>query len=229
MAKRARSYVVSLENRKARGLGHERPAEILDAARELFLAHGLENVSTRQIASRVGISQTALYVYFKNKEEMLDSLVDAAFVKLSTTIQSIDVDRSDVVAYLRGAMRAYIQFGLDNPDEYRLAFLLRDARRGGEASAELGCRTVGAKAFGILETLVAEGVSAGAIKSLDGNGQATAQVLWAAIHGRVALLIAYPDFGWVDRDLLIEAHIMMLLEGVVITKRGRGPTVRARR
>ena len=58
--------------------GYERREEILRAARELFLEHGVEGVSTRHIAARVGISQTALYVYFKSKEEMLDRLVDAA-------------------------------------------------------------------------------------------------------------------------------------------------------
>ena len=54
-----------MENRKARGSGHERREEILRAARELFLEHGVEGVSTRQIAARVGISQTALYVYLR--------------------------------------------------------------------------------------------------------------------------------------------------------------------
>ena len=65
--KALRFYVISLDNRKARGSGHERVGEILEAARELFLQHGVEGVSTRQIATRVVISQTALYVYFKNK------------------------------------------------------------------------------------------------------------------------------------------------------------------
>ena len=80
--KPAKSYVVSLENRKRRGFGHQRPEEILSAARALFLEHGAENVTTRQIAARVGISQTALYVYFKSKEEMLDRLVTGALPKL---------------------------------------------------------------------------------------------------------------------------------------------------
>src|SRR5580698_11520185 len=90
-----RTYVISLDNRKARGCGHERPEEILNAARALFLEHGVENVTTRQIAARVGISQTALYVYFKSKDEMLDRLVDAALRKLGAALDAVNVSWAD--------------------------------------------------------------------------------------------------------------------------------------
>src|SRR5579863_2079124 len=93
--KPARSYVVSLENRKPRGFGHQRRDEILTAARALFLEHGAENVTTRQIAARVGISQTALYVYFKSKEEMLDRLVADALAKLGAAIEAVSAGNED--------------------------------------------------------------------------------------------------------------------------------------
>ncbi|MGA2494515.1 MAG: helix-turn-helix domain-containing protein [Roseiarcus sp.] len=83
-----RSYVISLENRKRRGAGCERPAEILKAARALFLENGVEGVTTRQIAARVGISQTALYVYFCTKEQMLDSLAREAWRGLGAALDA---------------------------------------------------------------------------------------------------------------------------------------------
>ena len=82
--------MISLDHRKARGAGCERPAEILKAARELFLTQGVENVTTRQIAARVGISQTALYVYFSSKEEMLDSLAEEAWRGLADALAAAD-------------------------------------------------------------------------------------------------------------------------------------------
>ena len=51
-----------------------RGGEILTAAKQLFMSEGYETVTTRQLAERVGISQTGLYVYFKNKEEILVEL-----------------------------------------------------------------------------------------------------------------------------------------------------------
>jgi AcrR family transcriptional regulator len=212
--KPVRTYVISLENRKARGSGHERPEEILAAARELFLEHGVENVSTRQIAMRVGISQTALYVYFRNKEMMLDSLVEAAFRKLGITLARVEASYADPIDYLRAAIPEYIHFGLQNPDEYRIAFLLRDARRKSSQLPEEK-RRIGLEVFAAMEGRIAEGLASGALRSASGSAHGSAQALWAAIHGLVALLLAYPDFGWVPLDELITVHTDMLLDGLI--------------
>ena len=216
VSKPSRSYVVSLDNRKARGMGHERAAEILTAARELFLLHGVENVSTRQIAGRVGISQTALYVYYKTKDEMLDALVEQAFAKLGSAFRSIRED--DPVELLHRAIEGYIRFGLRNPDEYRIAFLLRDGRRD-ETRVTERPRSVGLRVFSMLEELVAACIAAGRIRRVDGHERATAQTVWAAVHGLVALMLAYPDFGWEATETLITTHAGMLLEGLIVRKR----------
>ena len=213
--KPSRSYVVSLDNRKARGSGHERFEEILDAARELFLEHGIESVSTRQIATRVGISQTGLYVYFKTKDEMLDKLVEGAFRKLGQALREVETRSSSPLEYLRATIPAYIRFGVENPDEYRLAFLLRDARRKAGMIAPEQRQTVGIQEFSVLESHVAAGLACGVLHSSASSSKAVAQSLWASIHGLVALLIAYPDFDWVRFDDLLSAHTEMLLHGLL--------------
>ena len=207
--------MISLENRKARGSGHERPAEILEAARELFLEHGIEKVSTRQIANRVGMSQTALYVYFNSKEAMYDALVDTAFTKLNAAFERLKTP-DDPLATLRLAIGGYIRFGLNNPDEYRIAFLLRDGRRVAAHPSGERRNSTGMQVFSMLERLIADCISGGAIGDDGDQGKATAKVLWAAVHGIVALLLAYPDFGWEPTDALIDRHTDMLLHGLVV-------------
>jgi len=126
-----REYVISLDHRKARGAGCERPAEILKAARELFLEQGVENVTTRQIAARVGISQTALYVYFSSKEEMLDSLAEEAWRGLADALAAADpkdAGGSDPVARLRAILSSYMRFWLRRPDDYRIIFMRKSLR-----------------------------------------------------------------------------------------------------
>ncbi len=213
-----RTYVISLENRKARGSGHERPAEILEAARELFLEHGIEKVSTRQIASRVGMSQTALYVYFNSKEEMYEALVDAAFTKLNAAFERLKTP-DDPLTTLRLAIGGYIRFGLNNPDEYRIAFLLRDARRMAAQRSGEHRHTIGMQVFSMLEKLISDCIAGGVIGDDGDQGRATAKVVWAAVHGVVALLLAYPDFGWEPTDTLIARHTEMLLNGLVVQPR----------
>jgi AcrR family transcriptional regulator len=207
-----KTYVISLENRKARGCGHERPEEILCAARELFLEHGVENVSTRQIAARVGISQTALYVYFKSKEGMLDRLVDAALRKLGAALDAVDAGCSDPVDFLRSNFREYIRFGLENPDEYRLVFMLRDGRKKPRPTAH-DHNPIGDALFDSLKSRIERGVASGKLRCLK-TSLGAAQSVWAAIHGLVALRLAYPDFDWIPIDELIDGHVDMLLHGI---------------
>ena len=218
-----KTYLISLENRKARGSGHERPEEILGAARALFLEHGVENVTTRQIAARVGISQTALYVYFKSKEEMLDRLVDAALRKLGAALDAVDVRCSDPVDFLRSNFREYIKFGLEHPDEYRLVFMLRDGRRKARAQAHPH-NPIGDALFNALKARIEQGITSGKLRCLK-TGQGAAQSVWAAIHGLVALRLAYPDFDWIPVDELIDAHVDMLLHGIVTTDADGRPKV----
>ena len=54
-------------------LSHEK---IVKAAKEEFLKYGFEDTSMRRIAGRVGMSVSALYKHFSNKEAMFASLVD---------------------------------------------------------------------------------------------------------------------------------------------------------
>ena len=214
--KPTRFYVVSLDNRKARGSGHERVGEILEAARELFLQHGVESVSTRQIATRVGISQTALYVYFKNKGEMLDQLTKGAFAKLGEAMQDVSKRHSDPVDFLRAWIPEYVRFGLKHPDEYRLTFLLRDGRHPGLLPQEQR-QTEGLKVFSDFRERLAAAQASGALRSSTASPEALAQSVWAAMHGLVALLLAFSDFEWVKLDELIRVHTDMLLQGLVRT------------
>jgi AcrR family transcriptional regulator len=214
-----RTYVISLENRKARGYGHERPEEILCAARALFLEHGVENVTTRQIAARVGISQTALYVYFKSKDEMLDRLVNAALAKLGAALDAVDAECADPIVFLRSNFRQYIRFGLEHPDEYRLVFMLRDGRRKAARPDARLHNPIGDALFDNLRRRIEQGIASDRLRCIK-SGLAAAQSMWAGIHGLVALRLAYPDFDWIPVEEQIEAHVDMLLHGIVNPERG---------
>ena len=50
--------------------------EILDAARDLFLREGYENVSMRKIAEKIEYSPTTIYLYFQDKADLLDCICE---------------------------------------------------------------------------------------------------------------------------------------------------------
>src|SRR5437773_8646660 len=63
---------------------HERDREavhraILDAARELFVTEGFQNVSIRKIAERIEYSPAAIYGYFPSKDDIFFALAEEGF------------------------------------------------------------------------------------------------------------------------------------------------------
>jgi AcrR family transcriptional regulator len=217
-----RTYTISLANRKARGSGHERLGEIRAAARALFLEHGFENVSTRKIAERVGISQTALFAYYKTKDDILNRLIRDAFEELDHAIVEVDRTAIDLRDWLRRGIAGYIAFGLSHPDEYRLAFMVIKAYRkpyNTEQPEEPGEGTrVGVPIFLRLVEKADEAIKAGVIRSDLGSPMLVAQALWASMHGLVAALIARPrpHFPWEDVNALIRTQTDILLDGMLV-------------
>ena len=97
--------------------------EILDAARTLFVKDGYESVSIRKIAEKVEYAPGTIYLYFKDKAEILDKICEDTFAKLIVRLEAIDKDKSAPLDKMRRAIRTYIQFGLDHPHHYVLTFI----------------------------------------------------------------------------------------------------------
>ncbi|MFN9847320.1 MAG: TetR/AcrR family transcriptional regulator [Alphaproteobacteria bacterium] len=196
--------------RKAKGAGAERREEILAAALRLFGEYGLYGVSTRQIAQAVGVSQPTLYAYFSSKDEIAAELHARAFRELEARLKLgvRDVDTLEAVAT---SLRIYIDFGLENPDAYRVAFMI-EGPHGRVAVAgpadESDVSIPGHTAFDILRRMIADLHALG----LGGGDdpERMAQSIWAGMHGLVSLLIARPGFPWAEREALVAGHVRML-------------------
>jgi AcrR family transcriptional regulator len=199
--------------------------EILDAARQLFLRNGYENVSMRQIAKEIEYSPTTIYLYFKNKSELFHSLCEEAFAKLDKDLDgivNIDCDpacfprkgmeaSNDAIWCLRKGAEAYIRFGLHYPHHYRLLFLTPHPEDKGPEFQFKG--SAGERAFRHLLEIISRGIEEGKFRKSD--PMLFAQASWAVMHGITSLLINQMDFPWVDKEALIQAVVETLVRGVV--------------
>src|SRR5215212_4535154 len=88
-------------------------ATILDAAREAFVRDGYESLSMRMLAERIGCSHGNIYLHFKNKEELFDSLVEESFAQFSDGFHRMAEasKERDPVLLIKKAARAYVEFG----------------------------------------------------------------------------------------------------------------------
>src|SRR5215203_4306810 len=84
--------------------------EILDAARELFVTEGYSQVSMRKIAEKIEYSPTTIYLYFKDKSDLLHQICEQSFANLSRELSSIDRQTDNPLEKLRAGMREYINF-----------------------------------------------------------------------------------------------------------------------
>jgi AcrR family transcriptional regulator len=205
--------------RKPRGFGHERYDEILSAAKELFIADGFETVTTRKLAKRVGLSQTGLYVYFENKEEILDALCKRTFSRLGERLRQVAADKPASLDLFRRLAEGYIEFGLENPDEYVLTFMVGHGpsqdRQLKDLSLPCENQGPGMQAFLLFREQMARLADAGLLKPIDLT--LATQTVHMAMHGVVALLIARPGFAWGDRQLLVDTLIDTLISGLAKT------------
>lgn len=93
---------------------------IIDAALELILDVGFSKMSMRKLAEKVGMTATNLYYYYSGKDEIYLHLQIKGFNLLLGILQTIyDVENNPYEA-LRKMIRAYLEFGFNNPDYYRV-------------------------------------------------------------------------------------------------------------
>jgi AcrR family transcriptional regulator len=184
--------------------------EILDAARDLFVREGFENVSMRKIAEKIEYSPTTIYLYFQDKSELLDCICEETFGRLVKKQTLLDQTVSDPFERLSRGLKAYIEFGLKHPNHYKVAFMMPEPFDDLEHCPR--SHAMGQKAFDHLRRTVAQCAEQRLIEVAD--IEATAQGLWATAHGLTSLLIGHPRFQWVDRAHLIDTLIHNSINGL---------------
>ena len=182
---------------------------ILSAARELFVNEGYESVSMRKIANKIEYSPTTIYLYFKDKADLLDSVCKETLLDLLNRLELLKEDKSDPVETLRKSGRAYVEFGLKYPQDYKLTFVVRPQFQKGLGLQE---GSVGERVFNYLRAMVSECIRQKAFREVD--VEITGQALWSAVHGVTLLLIDFSDFPWTEKDKLIDMVIDTMIEGL---------------
>ena len=101
---------VELLERPGAGQDPRKREQILDGARKLFLAEGFDAASMGDIARAAGVSKGTLYVYFNNKEELFEAIVEEECEGQAEGIFTLDPNDHDVGAVLTRLGIAYVKF-----------------------------------------------------------------------------------------------------------------------
>ncbi len=170
--------------------GETSKQSILHAAKSLFLKQGYKATSIRKVASEIGISPTTIYLYYKDKAEIMHALHQEGFKLLSRQFQTLR-NVEDPFERLKAMGRCYINFAMDNPDFYEIMFIMKEPLKHLEEAQNLppDCPDQGWEegeaAFQALVTNVADCQRVGFFKGYD--TRMLALLIWANMHGLCAL------------------------------------------
>ena len=200
---------MGVQERRAREK-EELRQEIMEAARELFVKEGFDNVSMRKIAEKIEYSPSTIYLYFQDKADLLDCIVEETLLGLRAKLDSIRHGH-DSVADLKNGLRAYIEYWTLHPNDFRVAFMTDlkalDPNRAWRTA------TVGSAIYANLRSSLSNCASAGMLDVPD--METASQAIWAAIYGLVALFIMKPHFPWVDQDRLIDTVVNSAVDSMI--------------
>ena len=161
-----------------------------EATRQLS-ERGDEGFSLREVAEGIGYAPTTIYRYFRDKDDLIFSLFETAFQSFSAALDSARQKHTHPTEQLEAIGRAYVQFALDHPVQYRLLFMERGdlLSRLYERLKLAGNAYVGPM---IVEEVVISGQNQGLFPP-EVNPQYVASFLWAQVHGIASLGISCPD------------------------------------
>jgi AcrR family transcriptional regulator len=222
--------------------------QIKSAAASVFLANGIANTSLGDVAAALGVTRTALYHYYKSKDELLVALIREC---AADARQILDAHRppdgtdgydgdGPVAGRLHEVVRRLVLFATERPDRVRLL----DAAAELQPEAERVARELNRSFFAHFAGLIKDGVDAGVFREVDAGiaahaivgstrsvawwfdpaGQRTAdqvasQIADSSVRGLLAQL-------WDEPPPEVRAAVAQLRDGADALTRALGPGAR---
>jgi AcrR family transcriptional regulator len=179
-----------------------RKALILEVATEIIKEHGIDGLSIRKIATRIEYAPSVIYHYFKDKEEILDHIMQIGYDKIMHAVATAVTKVGSAEEVLKDMTRNYIRAALDMPEEFMSAQLSQSA---------VALRHTSSMFRGAVREKPALAVLAGCISKLDTSHEMDedeielrAQMVAASTLGLILKLISEKDLEHDQKNRLID-------------------------
>lgn len=184
---------------------------LLREAAALIRESGIDALSLRSLSDRAGVSRSALYHHFRDKNDLLCAVAEQGFEELAELLERSDESAlADLEIWLRGFVRAYIRFAADNVERYELMFG-RAIWKGGRPSGSL--KAVAYSAFRQYCERISSALALLGERDADVQRR-LGQVSWATLHGLCRFMIdgiyVHPE----DLDEISQRSVTLLIDGL---------------
>jgi AcrR family transcriptional regulator len=158
-------------------------AAILEAARDLLAKGGIAGLSMRMVAERVGVSATAIYHYFKGKQDLVDRVVRMGFERFGDYLErGMAAHPKGSLRRIRALAEAYLRFALENQAYFRVIFSIQPQHERSMQDLPEG------GGYHLLRQGVVDAMEAGTIRRADPDLMSL--YLWSSVHGLVTLVLS---------------------------------------
>lgn len=159
-------------------------ATIVEIALRQLVARGYERFSLREVAEEAGYTPTALYRYFKDRDALLQAVLQGCLARFGATLAAADASAATPGDRLEAQAVAYVRFALDNPTLYRVMFMERP-----ELGMEHTLSEVAADdGFGVLTRAVRDLAAQGRIGSH--SVEEASLICWMGVHGLATMAVS---------------------------------------
>jgi AcrR family transcriptional regulator len=177
---------------------------LLRAAEKLLEDEGVAGITMREVARVAGVSHTAPYRHFADKRDLLSSLAQMGYQRLTNAMQDcVDKAVEDPLEQLKLAALAYMHLATRHPEMTNLMF--GDLLKPFDADEKL--LAASKNAFEGLVTIVRNGQTAGLFK--DKDSQSLAIATWSQVHG-LSMLITARHMGDLSEQALEHLTLEMV-------------------
>ncbi len=168
-----------------------RRAEILDAAEALYVEKGWDALTVDQVARSARLSRALVYVYFRDKDELLFAIGERAMTLVRDRFAAAVAEHQLGLDKVEAIGRAYMTYAYEFPHYFDFCTRFQAHSVAVDPGSHEGaCRAAGDETIGVVVRAIEAGIDDGSIRPDIGEPILLATSLWAFTHGIIQLAMA---------------------------------------
>ena len=165
-----------------------RRGEILNAAETLYIKKGWDALTVEQVARSARLSRALVYVYFRDKEDLLFAIGERAMRLLRDRFEAATATTASGMDQIESIGRAYIGYASEFPHYFDFCSRFQAQAIATDPSTNEGsCKVAGDQVLGTVVQAIETGIRDGSIRADIGDPRMFAITLWAFTHGVIQL------------------------------------------